>query len=125
MIGDSGPWYFQVCQDHSALWMPQKPFQFRVLALISKKQPSCNKCLLRILLPHGPNLIFPIFQAFTGPTDDSTEHEVLLPEEIEATHIRIKPLSSNNQITMRVEILGCELPSKWFNSTGYKFHYYD
>ena len=35
LIADSGPWYFQVCQGHSALWLPQMPFQLRVLALIS------------------------------------------------------------------------------------------
>ena len=37
----SGPWYFQVCQGHSALWMPQMPLQLRVLALVSEKQPYC------------------------------------------------------------------------------------
>ena len=48
LIADSGPWYFQVCQGHSALCMPQMPFQLRVLALISENPPSCDKCLLRI-----------------------------------------------------------------------------
>ena len=38
LIADSGLWYFQICQGHSALWMPQKPFQLGVLALINKKQ---------------------------------------------------------------------------------------
>ena len=33
--------------------MPQKPFQLRILALTSEKQPSCDKCLLRILLLRG------------------------------------------------------------------------
>ena len=32
LIADSGPWYFQVCQGHSALWVLQKPFQLRVFA---------------------------------------------------------------------------------------------
>ena len=49
-FADSGPWYFQVCQGHSALWMPQMPFQLRVLALTNKKQPSWDKCLLRDIL---------------------------------------------------------------------------
>ena len=31
----------------------RKPFQLWVLALTSKKQPSCDKCLLRIPLPRG------------------------------------------------------------------------
>ena len=50
LIANSGLWYFQVCQGHTALWMPQKPFQLRVLALISEKPPFfCNKCLLCII----------------------------------------------------------------------------
>ena len=51
LIANSGQWYFQVCQGPSALRMPWKPFQLRVLALMSQKQPSCDKCLLFILLP--------------------------------------------------------------------------
>ena len=51
LMADSGPWYFQLCQGHSTLWMPQMPFQLWVLALISKKPPSCDKCLLRLWLP--------------------------------------------------------------------------
>ena len=48
LIADSGPWYFQVCQGHSALWEPWMPLELWVLALISKKQPSCDKCLLSL-----------------------------------------------------------------------------
>ena len=51
LIAGSGPWYFQVCQGHSTLRTPQKPFDLWVLVLISKKQLSCNKCLLRVLPP--------------------------------------------------------------------------
>ena len=36
LIADNGAWYFQVCQGHSVLWMPQMPFHLRVLALTSK-----------------------------------------------------------------------------------------
>ena len=48
---------FRFFKSYSALWMPQKPFQLRVLALTSKKQP-CDKCLLRILLPRARSLRF-------------------------------------------------------------------
>ena len=37
LIADRGPWYFQVCQSHSTFWMPQKPFQLRVLSVTSEK----------------------------------------------------------------------------------------
>ena len=53
LIASGGLWYFQVYQRHGTLWKPQKPFQLRVLVLRSKKQPSCDKCLLRILLPYA------------------------------------------------------------------------
>ena len=36
LIADSGPWYFPVCQGHSALWEPWMPRELWVLALISK-----------------------------------------------------------------------------------------
>ena len=65
LIAESGPWYFQVCQGHSALWMPQMPFQLRVLALISEHPPSCDKCLLRIwLLRDHPLGCLPCFLHF-------------------------------------------------------------
>ena len=51
LIAGSDQWCFQVCQGHSALWMPLKPFQLRALALISEKQPSCDKCLPYIITP--------------------------------------------------------------------------
>ena len=38
--------------------MPQKPYQLWVLALASEKQPSCDKCLLRILLPRDCFLVY-------------------------------------------------------------------
>ena len=50
LIANRGQWYFQVCQSHSTLWKLWKPLELWVLALTSEKQPSCDKCLLRMLL---------------------------------------------------------------------------
>ena len=55
-LSASGP-PVQVCQGHSALWRPQKPFQLRVLALRSEKQPSCDKYFLRILQPRASDFL--------------------------------------------------------------------
>ena len=52
LIADRGPWYFQVCQSHSALWTPQKPFQLRVLALTSEKQFSFAVYYYSIIVVH-------------------------------------------------------------------------
>ena len=50
LIADRGQWYFQVFQSHNALWELWKPLELWVLALTSEKQPSCNRCLLHMIL---------------------------------------------------------------------------
>ncbi|XP_072039475.1 uncharacterized protein [Amphiura filiformis] len=68
--------------------------------------------------PDGENF-FPITDAadepvvFTGPSDDTTEQKVLFPEQLDDIQfIKILPIESNNEPSLRLEVLGCVEASK-------------
>ena len=52
-------------------------------------------------------------QIFEGPSDDDTEQKVLFPEQLDDVQfIKIIPIESNNNPSLRLEVLGCVEASK-------------
>ena len=65
-----------------------------------------------------------IFQLFIANSDASTIAKNVLEQPIQARYVRINPVGYRRHMSMRIEIIGCDIPNNSSNSLNVSYCYF-